>query len=250
MEQGSNRLYGDLAWLWPLWGDPETEYSRYCQWLAAGLRRYIKRELRTLLDAGCGGGKNIFNLRKHFCVTGLDLSEQMLALAADLNPGCELIRGDMRLFELDRQFDAVFLDDAVSYLLTEADVTGALRQFHKHLAPGGVLAFSLDATTESFQNNRTQVFQSVPSAKHPDTQVTFVANEYLRPDGCIDDTFIYLIRQQGALRIETDHHVLGLFPLAVWQELLEKTGFQTITQAYEEEGDEYPTFFCLKPMND
>jgi len=182
MDIGTNRLYGDLAWLWPLWGDPETEYARYCQWLAAQLRRRAQRELRTLLDAGCGGGKNIFNLRRQFQVTGLDRSGRMLALAAKLNPGCELIQADLRSFDLGCQFDAVFLDDAVSYLLTEADVAGALRQFRKHLAPGGVLGFSLDATTESFQNNRTQVFQSVPSAKHPDTEVTFVTHEYVRAD--------------------------------------------------------------------
>ncbi len=246
MDNGTNRLYGDLAWLWPLWGDPETEYARYCQWLAAQLRRRAQRELRTLLDAGCGGGKNIFNLRRQFQVTGLDRSERMLALAAELNPGCELIQADLRSFDLGCQFDAVFLDDAVSYLLTEADVAGALRQFRKHLAPGGVLGFSLDATTESFQNNRTQVFQSVPSAKHPDTEVTYITHAYLRPDGCIDATFIYLIRRQGKLSIETDRHVLGLFSLAVWQDLLRQAGFAADLATYEDDREQYPSFFCVK----
>ena len=243
----SNRLYADLAWLWPLWGDPATEYAAYCEFMVKGLRRHARRELKTLLNAGCGGGKNLFTLRKHFQVTGLDLSEQMLALAAELNPGCELLRGDLRDYGLDREFDAVFLDDAISYLLTEDDLERSFHQAFKHLAPGGVLAFSIDATSENFQNRRTQVFQSIPSEKYPDTEVTYITNDYLQADGSVSNTFIYLIRRNGELRIETDQHVCGLFPLETWRYLLERTGFQIARDDYEENGDQYPSFFCLKP---
>jgi len=247
MTNGINRLYGDLAWLWPLWGDPATEYAAYCEFLVKGLRRHARRELKTLLNAGCGGGKNLFTLRKHFQVTGIDLSEEMLALSADLNPGCELIQGDLRSYELGRVFDAIFLDDAISYLLTEQDLAKAFRQACKHLAPGGILALSIDATQENFQQNRTQVFQSLPTDRYPDTEVTYITNDYLQADGTVANTFIYLIRQRGILRIETDHHVCGLFPLQTWRDLLEETGFQTALENYEENGDQYPTFFCLKP---
>lgn len=247
MNTNNNRLYNDLAWLWPLWGDPATEYAAYCEFLVTRMKRLARRELNTLLNAGCGGGKNLFTLRQHFQATGLDLSEQMLALAAELNPGCELVRGDLRDYELERQFDAVLLDDAISYLLNEEDLERAFHNAFRHLAPGGVLAFSIDATTENFQNNRSQVFHSIPSAKHPDTEVTYITNDYLRPDSCVDNTFIYLIRQRGELRIETDHHVCGLFPLQTWRDLLEKTGFQSSLDSFEENGDQYPTFFCLKP---
>jgi len=29
--QDTCRLYTDLAWLWPMWGDAATEYAHYCQ---------------------------------------------------------------------------------------------------------------------------------------------------------------------------------------------------------------------------
>ena len=140
MTNVTNSLYGDRAWLWPLWGDPETEYADYCEYLVKGMRRHARRELNTLLNAGCGGGKNLFTLRKHFQAAGLALSAAMLALAADLNPGCELIQGDLRGYELGRVFDSIFLYDAISYLLTEQDLARAFRQAWKHLAPGGILA--------------------------------------------------------------------------------------------------------------
>lgn len=130
----------------------------------------------------------------------------------------------------------------------EEDLERSFSEAFKHLAPGGVLAFSIDATRENFQNQRTQVFQSVPSAMYPDTEVTYITNDYLVAESRVENTFIYLIRQGGKLRIETDHHVCGLFPLPTWQDLLEQAGFRTSLDKYEESGELYPTFFCLKPL--
>ncbi|MRR11949.1 class I SAM-dependent methyltransferase, partial [bacterium] len=111
---GGARLFGDLSWLWPLWGDATVEYARYCEHIAGLIRRYALRPARTLLNIGCGGGKNLLNLRKDFLVTGLDLSPEMIAQARALNPGCEIVQGDMRSFALGRTFDAVVMDDAIS----------------------------------------------------------------------------------------------------------------------------------------
>ncbi|MBW6514667.1 MAG: hypothetical protein K0B87_07915 [Candidatus Syntrophosphaera sp.] len=72
MNDDNNRLYKDLAWLWQLWGDPATEYAAYCDFLVPRMRRHARRELKTLLNVGCGGGKNLFTLRKHFQAAGLD----------------------------------------------------------------------------------------------------------------------------------------------------------------------------------
>ncbi len=247
MDPANNRLYKDLAWLWPMWGDPATEYAAYCEFLVPRMRRHARRELATLLNAGCGGGKNLFTLSKYFQATGLDLSQPMLAVAADLNPACELLQGDLRDYGFERLFDTIVIDDAISYMLTEQDLARAFHQAFRHLAPGGVLAVSVDATTENFQNRRTQAFHSLPSAAFPDTEVTYITNDYLLSNGTVSNTFIYLIRQHGELRVETDHHVCGLFPLQTWRSLLEQTGFQAHLESYAENGDQYPTFFCLKP---
>ena len=98
----TNRLDTDLAWLWPMWGDAATEDTHYCQHVAESIRRYATRPVSTLLDIGCGGGKNVLNLKQAFEVTGVDLSPDMLAQAKDLNPGCMFVQGDMRSFRLGR----------------------------------------------------------------------------------------------------------------------------------------------------
>jgi len=57
------RLYTDLAWLWPMWGDAADEYAHYCRHVAGLIERHAGRPAGTLLDIGCGGGKNVFNLK-------------------------------------------------------------------------------------------------------------------------------------------------------------------------------------------
>ncbi|MFN3986271.1 MAG: class I SAM-dependent methyltransferase [Rhodocyclaceae bacterium] len=171
------RLYTDLAWLWPMWGDAAEEYAPYCQYLAARIRQHARRPVTTLLDMGCGGGKNVLNLKRTFDVTGVDLSPTMLAQAKTLNPECTFVEGDMRTCQLSRTFDAVFMDDAISHMNCLADFTAAIRTAHAHLAPGGVLVVTPDVTTETFIQNRT----TTTPASRPGLDVVFVENVYETP---------------------------------------------------------------------
>src|SRR5512136_1316419 len=123
--QDTCRLYTDLAWLWPMWGDPATEYAHYCRHVTGLIRQYAKRPVATLLDIGCGGGKNVLNLKRDFNVTGLDLSPTMLAQAKELNPECTFVDGDMRTFRLNGTFDAVLMDDAIAHMNCWADFVAA-----------------------------------------------------------------------------------------------------------------------------
>ena len=145
------RLYTDLAWLWPMWGDAADEYAHYCRHVAGLIEQHAERPAGTLLDIGCGGGKNVFNLKGRFRVTGVDLSPTMLAQARDLNPESTFVHGDMRTFRLGTTFDAVLMDDAISYMTCLADFVAAFRAASAHLNPGGVLVATPDVTTETFQ---------------------------------------------------------------------------------------------------
>lgn len=241
------RLYDDLAWLWPIWGDAE-EYADYCSHVARLIRRHALIPVRTLLNVGCGGGKNVFNLKRHYDVTGLDLSPRMLDLARDLNPGCEFVKGDMRAFSLQRVFDAVLVDDAISYMASRADLRAAIAAAWQHLRPGGVMVVAPDDTMETFVQNHTEV---TPGGKgmSANVEVMFVENSY-DPDPDDDHyevTMVYLIREHGRLRIETDRHIYGLFTLGVWRETLAEVGFKIHEETYVEEGKAYVTFVCLKP---
>lgn len=239
------RLYTDLAWLWPLWGDASTQYAHYGEHVTGLVRRHARRPTRTLLDIGCGGGKNVLNLARHFEVTGVDLNPAMLAQAKALNPGCRFVEGDMRTFRLGRRFDAVLMDDAISHMSSRADFVAALRTAHAHLEPGGVMVATPDVTTETFRQNRT----TTTTAAREGIDVVFVENVY-DPDPAdehYETTVLYLIRDHGRLRIETDRWTMGIFALDAWRRVLHETGFEVHDSSYVVDEDAYTVFACIKP---
>ncbi len=242
--QDTCRLYTDLAWLWPMWGDATTEYGHYCEHVAGLIRQHARRPVSTLLDIGCGGGKNVLNLEREFNVTGLDLSPFMLAQARELNPHCTFVQGDMRTFRLGRTFDAVLMDDAISHMNCRADFVETFRNAYAHLNPGGVLVATPDVTQETFQQNKTTTTQ----AARDGMDVVFVENVY-DPDPTdeqYETTIVYLIRDHGHLRIETEHWTMGIFSVDIWRRVLRETGFEVHEGQYYLGEDEYTVFACVK----
>ncbi len=241
-------LYSDLAWLWPMWGDATEEYADYCRYVAHLIRQHAQRSMSTLLNIGCGAGKNVFNLKGQFRVTGLDLSPAMIAQAETLNPECEFIQGDMRHFRIDRTFDAVLMDDALSHMNCLSDLYAAFRTASVHLKTGGVLIATPDVTSETFRQNQTRVTHAAGSTKPSGVDAVFIENSY-DPDPSddrYDATIIYLIRENGILRVETDHWTLGLFSLDTWREVLHETEFVTHEGKYSDGVSDYTVFACTK----
>ncbi len=240
------RLYTDLAWLWPMWGDAATEYAHYCQRVASLIRQSARRPVATLLDIGCGGGKNVLNLKREFQVVGLDLSAVMLAQAKQLNPDCTFVHGDMRSFRLDRTFDAVLMDDAISHMNCRPDFEAAFRTAYAHLNSGGVLIATPDVTIETFQQNKT----TTTRARQDGVDVVFVENVYdpSPADEQYETTILYLIRHQGRLRIETEHWTMGIFSIDTWRRVLRETGFRVQEGQYNPGEDRYTVFTCVKTV--
>lgn len=244
MRKGTNRLYQELAWLWPLWGDLE-EYREESELFARIIRESAAIDVKSLLDIGCGGGKNAFYLKQHFRVSGIDVSEAMLSHARKLNPECDFHAGDMRSFDLNLQFDSVYMNDSVVYMTTRQDLAKAFRSAHKHIRHGGIMLVPVEYCKENFSHNRTTVSHS----KAGELEVTFVENTY-DPDPEDDNfemTFIYLIREKGELRIEHDFHVGGLFPLAVWEESLKNARFSAKQTIIRLGNEDFPLYTALKP---
>jgi SAM-dependent methyltransferase len=105
---------------------------------------------RRLLDVGCGTGKSFLPLlRRGYDVTACDISPAMVERArAKLGPGesAQVVVADMRALPWRGAFDLITcLDDALNYLLTEADLQAALRSMSAALRPGGVVVFDVNA---------------------------------------------------------------------------------------------------------
>lgn len=243
-------LYSDLAWLWPMWGDITVEYAHYCAHISRLIKQHTRRPIISLLNIACGGGKNMFNLKDHYQVTGLDLSPAMLEQAKKLNPSCDFIEGDMRSFLLDRTFDAILLDDGISHMANRDDLLKACRTAFRHLNPGGVMITTPDTTTETFRQNHTTITPGIRNINPGNLDIIFIENLY-DPDPTDENyeaTILFLIRENGLLRIETDQYILGLFSLNTWRQILSEVGFMVQETKYRDNEDEYTSFTCIKPQ--
>lgn len=198
----------------------------------------------ALLHLGCGGGHLDLWLKRRFALTGVDLSEAMLALARRLNPEATYISGDMRTVRLGRTFDAVIAHDAINYMLTPNNLRAVFETAYVHLRPGGTFLTLVERRTGHFLQNRTDC--SVHAAG--DTGIVFVQNESDPDpsDSTYEATFLCLIRRDRELEIVSDRHVCGIFPLSLWLDLLTAAGFSVSVEEYAKDGERYPIPVCIK----
>lgn len=217
-------MYTDLAPWFHLITAPE-DYAEEAAQAIALLTEAIGESPRTILELGSGGGNNASHMKAHATLTLTDLSQPMLDLSMGLNPECEHVQGDMTTLRLGREFDAVFVHDAVSYLTTEEALRAAIETAYVHTRPGGAALFAPDAVKDRF----------VPATDHGGHDgVDDVARSlrYLEwtwdPDPndttCITD-YAYLLREGDQTRVVYDRHVEGLFSRATWLAAFADIGF-------------------------
>lgn len=224
------RLYRDLADWWPVLSAPE-EYAEEAEFFRRAIISASPSKPVTMLELGSGGGNNASHLKKQFQMTLVDLSTGMLEVSRKLNPECEHFPGDMRTIRLGRQFDAVFVHDAICYMTSEADLMSALRTAYEHCKPGGVALFAPDHTKEDFK----------PSTDHGGHDTGSRSMRYLEwtwdPDPA-DSTYLYLMvyaLREGSNPVECipDQHVCGLFSHDRWLALMREVGFDARSMPFE-----------------
>ena len=224
------KLYGELASWFHLLTAP-ADYAEEAAFYRKKLIEASARPPRTVLELGSGGGNNASHLKAHFEMTLTDLSPEMLELSRTINPELEHIEGDMRTVRLEREFDAVFVHDAIAYMTSEADLRAAMETSFVHCRPGGVALFAPDDLRENFR----------PATSHGGHDGDGRSLRYLEwtwdPDP--DDTvytvdFAYLLREaDGSVRVEQDRHLCGLFARDDWLRLLSDVGFEPQALPFE-----------------
>lgn len=218
-------MYGELARWWPLLSAP-AEYAEEAGYYADALRACARREPRTLLELGSGGGNNASHLKRRFeQLTLVDLSDGMLDVSRSLNPECEHLAGDMRSIRLGRRFDCVFVHDAICYATTRAELEGVIETAYVHCEEDGAALFAPDFVRESFS----------PSTDHgghdgEDGRGLRFLEWVWDPDPA-DTTYLVeyalvLRERDGDVRVRHDRHVEGLFATDVWVGALRGAGFR------------------------
>jgi SAM-dependent methyltransferase len=237
------RLYGDLAWLWPLVSPAEC-YEEESECLGALVDQYARRPARSLLHLGCASGQHECALRQRFAITGVDLSPEMVRQARAINPAGVYAVGDLRTARLGVSYDAVLLLDAVNYMVLESDLHAAFETARLHLAPGGVFITLAEYTVESFEPAQPRESR----LEHDRVRVIMTEWHEPCPPGATQFTGVYeyRIERNGGIDIERDEHTFGLFSVDTWRELL-RAQFGNVTEPdFEETSLTCPVFVCIR----
>lgn len=217
------KMYSEIASWWPLLSKPE-DHREEVEFFLRVLDRFEEIPIRTMLELGSGGGNNASHFKTHADLTLVDLSPGMIEVSRALNPECEHLVGDMRSVRLGREFEAVFIHDAIMYMLEEEDLRKAIETASVHCRKDGIALFVPDFVRETFEPR----FQS---GGHDDGERGIRYLEWdvpaLSGDTRVVTDFVYLLRDRSTdVEVIHDRHHFGLFPRQSWIEALRDGGFE------------------------
>jgi SAM-dependent methyltransferase len=237
------KLYNELAHWWPLLSPPK-HYVEEADFFIKVLQATETLPRRTMLELGSGGGSNAYHLKQYFAMTLVDPAQPMLDVSQIVNPECEHLVGDMRTLRLDRQFDCVFIHDAIDYMTTEADLKAAFITAYLHCKPGGTVLLVPDHTRETFEE--TSAHEGEDSATD-DGRALRMMEWTFDPD--VNDStsvthYVFMLREGDKITVEHDQHTFGLFSRETWLSLLREVGLMPEHLVDEYERD---VFVATKP---
>jgi len=119
---------------------PEAFGQQLLHWLEINHVR-----VKTSLDLGCGTGVLCEALlEKGIVPSGMDLSENMIAIARERNPHIHYEVADMITYCPDARFDLVTsTGDAINHILNPEDIEKIFRNVYRYTNPGGYFIFDI-----------------------------------------------------------------------------------------------------------
>ncbi|NPV77965.1 MAG: class I SAM-dependent methyltransferase [Anaerolineae bacterium] len=207
----------------------EKDYAGEAAVLAQWIEQYLRSDQRRLLDVACGTGRHIEYLKRNFEVEGIDISPELLEIAAQRNPEIPFHCGDMISFELDKKFDVVTcLFSAIGYVKTLDRLNQAVRSMTKHLVPGGLLIIEPWFTPDTWIPNTVHSL----FVDEEDFKLARINTSLVEGRVSILDLH-HLVGTPQQTNYFVEHHELGLFESEEMLDVYRRNGFYVF---YDSEG--------------
>ncbi|WP_071460196.1 class I SAM-dependent DNA methyltransferase [Bacillus massilinigeriensis] len=235
----------------------DVPYDDWVNWTRKAIleRPFVSK--KRLLDIACGTGElSLRFANAGFDVTGLDLSEDMLAVANSkaMEQGISIpfIMQDMSDMEGLGSFDiAVIFCDSLNYLPNAEAVRKTFEGVSRHLEPGGTFLFDVHSCYKIntiFAGNTFTLNEE---------HIAYIWDCYpgSHPDSVEHDLTFFVENESTGLYERIDEsHFQRTFPPETYKELLYQAGFSNVSimadfqETSPGEDSERIFFTALKPL--
>lgn len=187
----------------------------------------LEAQAGRLLDIGCGTGELAVRfVQEGFDVTGIDLSDDMLAIAREKADeqklSIPLYQQDMRELDGIGLFQtAVIFCDSLNYLETEDDVKKTFQSVYNHLEKDGLFLFDVHST-----HKINHVFQSQTFADAGE-DISFIWNAFPgEAANSVEHELTFFVRAENGVYERFDElHQQRTFPPDMYKKWLDEAGF-------------------------
>lgn len=225
-------IYGGFAKLYDSFMD-DVDYPAWAGYVSALLQKG-ETPAKRVFECGCGtGGVSVELKREGYDITSSDISEKMLAAAAEKarSRGVKMpfIKADMRRFELHRPVDAVIACcDCVNYLAADEDALAFFTASYNALKTGGKLLFDISSAYKIENVLKSNCFCDIR-----EDRAYFWTNSYDEKTRLIEmELELFMSAQGGLYERFSETHIQRAYTESELVNLLKKAGFTNI-RVYE-----------------
>ncbi len=220
--------YSSLAFFYDAFMQ-DIDYDGWCDFYAECFSRFSAVPVKNIVDVGCGTGNITLPLAaRGFALTGLDISDEMLSLAAKKAErqglSVRFIGSDMRAFSLGTTADAAISSfDCVNYLLAVNDIESAFYHIRKSLPAGALFIFDVSTPYKykEILDGNSFVYEN------DDCFMTW--ENYLNEKSGICDFYLtFFIREGKLYRREDEVQRQRMYSLRTLRRIAQKAGFEIV----------------------
>jgi SAM-dependent methyltransferase len=180
-----------------------------------------------LLILACGTGGHIPYFKNDFAVSGLDLSNDMLAVARDKYPDIRFYLGNLTDFSLQTSFDSIIcMYGSIGFVKTLAGLRESLKCIAKHLRPRGLLLITPWSTEEQFHDAIV-----VSATDKPNIKIARMEYICQKKPKVIEVTLHHLVGRNNQIVYNTQSMEIGLFSQDEYRTAISNAGL-TIVEEY------------------
>ncbi len=221
--QGFSPIYDSLM--------DEAPYTEWLQFLQNTIHRYPISS-KKVLDLGCGTGRMAIMLtQKGYSMTGVDLSSEMLSIAAERIRSTNvapfpLVQQDMRELVLGDTYGLIYsFCDSLNYLLEEEEILRTFQQIEKHLDADGLFVFDVHSPYKI-----THSYASGPIVDDDDTISYIWIPEVDEESLCVDHHIHFFVHQEGdQYRRFSEIHQQRAFTIEQIRQCLNKANLEVLS---------------------